>query len=190
MAIDADREIVAIETVLGVIEITVFPNRAPLSSRAFLALAEDGALEGFGAFHRVVRADNDHGFPRISVVQGGLQGSPKSPPRIAHESTVQTGMSHKDGTVSLARGAAGTATGAAFFICLGEQPALDFGGTRNPDGQGFAAFGLVTVGIATVRSIHGLPCRGATHDPYLQGQLLDPPVRMSAVRRKRGDAHG
>ena len=38
-------------------------------------------------------------------------------------------------------------SGSAFFICIGDQPSLDFGGMRNPDGQGFAAFGRVVEGM-------------------------------------------
>ena len=40
-----------------------------------------------------------------------------------------------------------------FFICVGDQPDLDFGGMRNPDGQGFAAFGRVVRGMDVVRRI-------------------------------------
>ena len=54
-----------------------------------------------------------------------------------------------------------------FFICIGDQPALDFGGHRNLDGQGFAAFGRVTEGMAIVRAIQGSPANG---------QQLDPPI--------------
>jgi peptidyl-prolyl cis-trans isomerase A (cyclophilin A) len=63
-----------------------------------------------------------------------------------------TGLRHLDGTLSMARIAPGTA-GSAFFICIGDQPDLDFGGRRNPDGQGFAAFGRVAEGMDVVRAI-------------------------------------
>jgi peptidyl-prolyl cis-trans isomerase A (cyclophilin A) len=66
-----------------------------------------------------------------------------------------------------------TAT-ADFFICIGDQPELDFGGKRNPDGQGFAAFGRVVRGMDVVRKI-----RAATAD----GQTLAPPVVISTARR-------
>ncbi|MFX6040711.1 peptidylprolyl isomerase, partial [Acinetobacter baumannii] len=79
--------------------------------------------------------------------------APPLRPAIAHETTKQTGLRHRDGTVSMARGAPGTAT-AEFFICLGDQPELDFGGRRNPDGQGFAAFGQVVQGMGVVRALH------------------------------------
>ncbi|MEW5764291.1 MAG: peptidylprolyl isomerase, partial [Acidobacteriota bacterium] len=61
-----------------------------------------------------------------------------------------------------------------FFLCVGDQPELDFGGRRNPDGQGFAAFGRVISGMETVRRIQARPARG---------QVLDPPVRILTARR-------
>ena len=64
--------------------------------------------------------------------------------------TRDTGLRHLDGTISMARDTSDTAT-SDFFICIGDQPDLDFGGKRNPDGQGFAAFGRVAKGMEVVR---------------------------------------
>jgi peptidyl-prolyl cis-trans isomerase A (cyclophilin A) len=61
-----------------------------------------------------------------------------------------------------------------FFICIGDQPELDFGGQRNPDGQGFAAFGTVTSGMDVVRAIQRSPA---------DGQSLDPPVTITRIAR-------
>ena len=61
-----------------------------------------------------------------------------------------TGLKHIDGAVSMARGSADSAT-SGWFICINDQPSLDFGGKRNPDGQGFAAFGRVVSGMDVVR---------------------------------------
>jgi peptidyl-prolyl cis-trans isomerase A (cyclophilin A) len=62
----------------------------------------------------------------------------------------------------------------SFFICIGDQPELDFGGERNPDGQGFAAFGRVVAGMDLVRAIHASPA---------DGQQLDPPVPIQRAVR-------
>ena len=68
-----------------------------------------------------------------------------------------------DGAVSMARDGPDTAT-ADFFICVGDQPELDFGGKRNPDGQGFAVFGRVVAGMEVVRRIHaGARGRAGAH---------------------------
>ena len=87
-----------------------------------------------------------------------------------------------DGSISMARGAVGTAS-TEFFICIGAQPALDFGGSRNADGQGFAVFGRVTAGMDVVRAIHSAPADAPTEFEYFRGQLLEEPVVIEAVTR-------
>jgi peptidyl-prolyl cis-trans isomerase A (cyclophilin A) len=59
----------------------------------------------------------------------------------------------------MARLEPGTAS-SEFFICVGDQPDLDFGGKRNSDGQGFAAFGKVVTGMDVVRKIHQQSAEG------------------------------
>jgi peptidyl-prolyl cis-trans isomerase A (cyclophilin A) len=88
-------------------------------------------------------------------------------PPIAHETTTQTGILHKDGVISMARLEPGTAT-SEFFICVGDQPELDFGGKRNPDGQGFAAFGRVIKGMEVVRRIQQQPDKKQFLDPVIK----------------------
>lgn len=169
---------------MGVIDMQVYSSRAPASSRAFLAFVDDGSFAREGVFYRVVRKnDNDRGHPKIDVVQGGLVDVPQGCLGIEHETTLQTSLRHLDGSVSLARGRIGTATGAAFFICIGDQPALDAGGERNADCQGFAVFGRVTSGMDTVRAIHQLPSGGIASSPYQSGQILDPPIRILRALR-------
>lgn len=168
---------VRLQTTRGTIEIDVYPDRAPLSTAQFLQCVQLGHYEG-GAFWRAVRADNDRGSPPIEVVQAVVaEGSTPLGP-LAHEPTSLTGLRHRDGTVSLARAEPGTATAAAFFVCLGDQPALDEGGLRNPDGLGFAAFGRVQRGMEIVRTIiQGATLADAPVE-YLRGQMLALPVRI------------
>ena len=144
---------VELDTALGSIRVEVFPAAAPLSACDFLAYTDQG-LYANASFYRVVRLDNDHGSPKIEVVQGGLPDDAKQLPPIAHETTQRTGLKHVDGALSLARGAVGTGGAGAFFIVIGNQPGLDYGGTRNKDGQGFAVFGRVVNGMDVVRRIH------------------------------------
>jgi peptidyl-prolyl cis-trans isomerase A (cyclophilin A) len=175
---------VTLETSLGSIDIEVYPAQAPLSAGDFLRYVDQGLYTGAG-FYRVVRRDNDHGKPVIEVVQGGLLDESKALPPVAHEPTRDTGLRHEDGTISLARGAAGTGGGAAFFICIGPQPALDFGAKRNPDGLGFAAFGRVVRGMDVIRRIHGLPATGKADSDYVRGQILASPVMITRVTRRQ-----
>jgi peptidyl-prolyl cis-trans isomerase A (cyclophilin A) len=172
----------ALATDMGEVIVEVFPQAAPLSACDFLAYVDGGLYRG-ASFYRVVREDNDRGSPKIEVVQAGLQDESKERAPVAHETTQQTGLKHVDGAVSLARGAVGTGGGAAFFVVIGDQPSLDFGGARNKDQQGFAVFGRVIQGMDVVRRIHQVKEAAPTDDPYLQGQVLAKPVMIKHARR-------
>lgn len=171
--------VVLITTPLGDVEVEVHRDRAPVTSENFLRYVDEGLLDGT-TFFRTVTVDNQPGSEvKIEVIQGGTEpvdaSYPSRYPPIEHETTEVTGLSHVDGAVSMARWAPGTAT-SSFFICIGDQPELDHGGRRNPDGQGFAAFGRVIHGMDVVREIHGQP-----H----QGQRLEPPIEITSCRRIR-----
>ena len=168
---------VGMETAAGTITFEIYPEAAPESSRSFLQYVDDGLYEG-AHFYRVVRADNDESEFKIEVIQGGLDWDSLPETGVTHETTQQTGILHTDGTLSLARGAPGTGSGAAFFITIGDQPSLDFGGARNPDGQGFAAFGRVTQGMDVVRDIQARDTHDAAEAEYVQGQMLSFPVKI------------
>ena len=180
---------VRIETELGPIVVTVDAKRAPATAANFLRYV-DGAHYDGGRFHRTVttRPDNQPVSPvKIDVIQGGV-----SPAReksgfapIPLERTSVTGLRHLDGVISMARLGPDTAT-SDFFICVGAQPELDFGGKRNPDGQGFAAFGRVVQGMDIVRKIHGSPVGKAP----AAGQSLTPPIAIRKVRRDDGGLAG
>ena len=166
-----------VDTALGSFEITVDPAVAPRTVANYLAYVDGRFLDG-GSVYRIVTLANQTPETRhkIEVVQWGMKLSDgKAPPfePIAHESTRETGLRHLDGTVSMARSTPGSAA-SEFFICIGDQPELDFGGGRNPDGQGFAAFGRVTRGREVVQALHG---RGGAK------QFLDEPVPVRSVRR-------
>jgi peptidyl-prolyl cis-trans isomerase A (cyclophilin A) len=166
---------VIIQTALGNIEVEIDTIHAPITSANFLRYVDLGFYR-FGRFHRTVRADNQLGNPvKIGVVQAGLDSlRVKDFPPIKLERTSKTGLRHRDGTISMARDGPDTAT-SDFFICIGDQPALDFGGKRNRDGQGFAAFGRVLLGMDVVRRIQAAPAKG---------QSLQPPVAIVAIVRK------
>jgi len=168
-------------TDLGVIVLELYPDRAPITVANFLAYADKHLLDG-GSFYRTVSPRNDNNPATISVIQGGLNRDDSPMPAIAHETTKVTGLLHTDGVISMARAAPGTA-GSEFFICLGDNPALDFGGARNPDGQGFAAFGRVVECMSVVRLIHDAPTTSSADDPYLKGQIIAKPVQIQKLSR-------
>jgi peptidyl-prolyl cis-trans isomerase A (cyclophilin A) len=147
-----------VTTELGKFTVEVYPEKAPISAQNYLAYVDGGYLNG-SSVYRIVAPKNqgDAVAYKIAVVQWGLgperEDKPPFPP-IAHEDTRMTGLRHRNGTISMARREPGSAT-SEFFICIGDQPELDFGGHRNPDGQGFAAFGQVVEGVDVVMAIYG-----------------------------------
>ena len=174
----ARREVVAIRTSLGAILVTVDIHRAPVSAGNFLEYV-DRHLFDDAQFYRSVHPENDANPVKISVLQGGIVDRKGLAP-IPHESTRQTGLRHRDGTISIARREPGTGSAGAFFICIGDQPALDFGGRRNPDGLGFAAFGRVYDGMHIVRTIWAQQTVGT--DGSIGAQMMASPVKISCFR--------
>ncbi|MDE2710444.1 MAG: peptidylprolyl isomerase [Acidobacteriota bacterium] len=167
---------VVIETEMGAFELEVDVGRAPGTASNFLRYLDGGHYDG-GTFFRTVHADNQPDDSiRIAVIQGGRNPDAAADPfpAIALERTSETGLRHVDGAVSMGRTGPDTATD-SFFICIGDQPSLDFGGMRNPDGQGFAAFGRVIDGMDVVRAIHAAP---------YEAQRLTPPVEIGRAYRK------
>ena len=149
--------IIIIETPIGQITAKLYHKKAPITVSNFLSYVNQNIYTDCH-FYRVVHSKNqpDNNI-RIEVIQGGL-GFDKHPMElqpIRHETTNITGLLHKNGTISMARLDPGTAS-SEFFICINEQPELDYGGKRNPDGQGFAAFGQVIKGMNVVKNIQSL----------------------------------
>lgn len=155
-----------IKTSLGNFVIELYPHNAPVTTGNFLKYVDAGLYNGTD-FYRVQNLKNqDDRTIKIEVIQGGEIDSAKQLPPIKHENTSQTNLLHKDGVISMARGEPGTAT-SSFFICVNDQPELDFGGKRNPDGQGFAAFGKVVEGMDIVRKIYSQPFEGPNFNPKI-----------------------
>jgi peptidyl-prolyl cis-trans isomerase A (cyclophilin A) len=141
-----------IKTSLGNIAIELYPAKAPLTVANFM-LYVDKALYNNSSFFRVCTPANEAGRKiKIQVIQGGNVPANLALDSITIETTKYTGLRHRDGTLSMARDSPNSAT-SEFFICIGDQPALDYGGARNSDRQGFAAFGKVTVGMSIVKKI-------------------------------------
>lgn len=170
---------VVLETSSGSIVIEVDTARAPVTAANFLRYVDAGMYDG-GRFHRAVRPDTETrtDYP-IQVVQASRRAGPDARAGfapIALERTSVTGIKHIDGAVSMARVGPDTAT-SDFFICIGDQPELDFEGRRNADGQGFAAFGRVVSGMDVVRRIQTSPVRPGS-------QVLVPPITIVKAARK------
>ena len=172
---------IAFKTSKGDIIIELYNQIAPITVDNFLRHLDGGYYDG-SSFYRTVTHQNDNGSPKIEVIQGGLGDIDKPFPAISHESTNITKLKHEDGTISMSRGEVNSAT-SDFFICIGSQQGLDFGGERNNDGQGFAAFGKVIEGMDIVRDINGMPSNKKTDNEYVKGQMINNPVIIEKAVR-------
>jgi peptidyl-prolyl cis-trans isomerase A (cyclophilin A) len=176
-------ERVRVQTELGDIVIEVDTTRAPVTAANFLAYVDGGHYDG-GTFHRTVRLDNQpESTIKIEVIQAGVNPDKSKAgfAPIALERTSVTGLRHKDGVVSMARGAPDSAN-SGWFICINDQPSLDFSGMRNPDRQGFAAFGRVVSGMDVVRRIQAAPS-SSNRTTNTEAQKLTPPIRIVKAAR-------
>lgn len=178
----AKPPLVVFETEAGNITVEVNTAKAPVTGANFLKYV-DGRFYDGGMINRAVRPDNTirHDV-EIQVIQ--FQSDParenKLFPPIPMERTSVTGLKHVNGALSMARMGPDTAQ-ASFSIVIGDQPEMDFGGKRNPDGQGFAVFGRVVSGMNFVRKIH----RSHTGaDGAYKTETLDPPVKILKAYRK------
>ncbi|MBE0678558.1 MAG: peptidylprolyl isomerase [Bacteroidales bacterium] len=170
------KEKIIIKTQLGDIHAKIDLKRAPVTSSNFLRYIDAGLFDS-SCFYRVVRTDNQpDNNVLIEVIQGGRYEEEENGFQpITHETTAMTGIRHWNGTISMARTEPGSAT-SEFFVCVGDQPELDYGGRRNPDLQGFAAFGKVIKGMDVVKRIHSISA---------QGQYLDKPVVILKIIRAK-----
>jgi peptidyl-prolyl cis-trans isomerase A (cyclophilin A) len=167
---------VMVRTELGDILLEVDTKRAPNTAANFLRYVDAGHYDG-GTFHRTVKMDNQPDSPiKIEVIQAGVNPDRAKDgfPAIPIERTSVTGLRHSNGVISMARGQPDSAT-SGWFICINDQASLDFGGARNPDGQGFAAFGRVVQGMDVVRKIQRAPNTDA--------QRLTPPIKIVKAAR-------
>ncbi len=165
---------VIIHTELGDIRAVLYMKHAPVTCANFMKYVGLFGKEG-GTFYRTVTPENQPDNKiKIEVIQGGFNPDQIDTAGIRPvllERTSKTGLSHKDGTLSMARNSTDSGS-TEFFICIGDQPELDYGGMRNPDGQGFAAFGRVVSGMEIVRLIQHSPANG---------QTLTPPVLIHSI---------
>jgi peptidyl-prolyl cis-trans isomerase A (cyclophilin A) len=185
--------LVAIETELGVLTLEVDTVRAPITSANFLKYVDAGLYDG-GEFHRTVRPNTElRADAPIQVVQARINPARASEGfgPIPLERTSTTGLKHLNGTVSMARDVTPTSPGpdtatSGFFICIGDQPVLDFAGKRSPDGQGFAAFGKVVDGMDVVKKIQMSSAPPGTPGTPLAatGQTLVPTIKILRAYRK------
>ena len=164
---------VLIKTEMGDITAEIYADKAPLTAVNFMKYVDAGLYDGTTFFRTVTLENQKPEDVKIEVIQAGGADDEKGFPPIRLERTIATGIPHLDGTLSMARAEPDSAT-SSFSICINGQPDLNFGGKRNKDGQGFAAFGRVISGMDVVRKIQKAP-----HE----GQLLTPQIKIISMTR-------
>jgi peptidyl-prolyl cis-trans isomerase A (cyclophilin A) len=163
----------------GDLTVEVDLRAAPQTAAHFLEFLHRGYINN-SWIYRIVTPANGQRSPAISAIQfGWLTRSidDRLLPPVPHEPTGLTGLRHLDGSISLARAAAGTG-GCTFFFCIGDQPALDEGGGRTEDGLGFAAFGRLVGGRAVLTSLF---------EKAEENEMLVNPVRIGGRVLRRTD---
>jgi peptidyl-prolyl cis-trans isomerase A (cyclophilin A) len=165
-----------IKTSLGEITVELYPKKAPITVANFLKYVDAHLYDNTTFFRSVTLNNQPKDSVKIEVMQGGEVDSTKVFTAIPLERTSKTGLLHKKGPISMARDKPDSAT-CSFFICINDQPSLDFGGKRNKNGQGFAAFGKVTKGMDVIKKIQLL---GPNSDQYFK-----PPVTILTIIRKK-----
>lgn len=168
---------VIMQTSAGTIVIEVNDRAAPITGGNFLKYVDEKRFDGT-SFYRAMTAG-----PGVGLVQGGTNNDPaRVLPPIAHEPTTQTGLSHRDGAISMARYAPGSATG-DFFISVGPLLSYDAGRPYSVDADGFAVFGKVVEGMDAVRAILAAPTSPTEGEGVMLGQMLEPRITIVSATR-------
>ena len=170
---------VTLKTSKGVITADINVGKAPITAKNFLRYVDSRRYDG-AKFYRASHVPTQ---PERGLIEGGLKNDPAKVFRpIPHESTIKTGLSHKDGTLSMARLAPGTAQ-AEFFICIGDQPGYDADPSGPGDNLGFAAFGQVVDGMDVAHAIFEAPTSATAGKGVMRGEMLSPTVPILSARR-------
>jgi peptidyl-prolyl cis-trans isomerase B (cyclophilin B) len=140
---------VILDTTMGALELEMWPDKAPVTVRSFLRMAEAGVYDGV-AVHRV--------SPNF-VVQTGAMNFRATPLTVRQQRLVGhlppefTNTPNVAGVVSMARGDAPDSGSTSFFICSGD--------CRSLDGK-YTAFARVAAGMDVLSAVAAVSVDGET----------------------------
>ncbi len=178
LAAAAPKPRVRIETPSGVIVVELEDRKAPITAANFLRYVEAKKFDGGSIY----RANRTQGVKGAGTIQGGISPKARKFRPIAHESTTQTGLKHRAGTISMGRNEPGSAQ-CDFFICASPQPYLDANPRDKGDNLGYAAFGTVVEGMPVVKKILAMRTDGKTSEAAMKGQMINPPVPVVSMKK-------
>jgi len=156
-----DKPTIDIQTYYGDIIVELYPDKAPKTVAAFLSYVDSGFYRNTSFYRVLKKEDQAMNTDKAQLIQGGLWltklKKQQAIPGIPLETTKQTGILHKEGVISLARGVEANSGNTEFFICMDDEPDYDYGGDASPDKKGYATFGKVIDGMKYVDQIHEQP---------------------------------
>ena len=156
----AQSNLMILKLTYGIVEIELYPDKAPNHVKRFKELANSGKYDGV-VFHRVIdgfmaqTGDVKFGNSNTSEFNLSLAGTGGSDlPNVKAEFT---DIAHTRGVLSAARSADPDSANSQFFICFDTHPHLD---------RQYTVFGKVTSGMEFVDQIKkGAPGSGSVANP-------------------------
>ena len=185
---------VVLETELGDIVLAINTEHAPLAAGYFLKFIDSGKYDS-ATLYRSGSIDADK-TPQL--IQGGVLGAalnsstPVNPADFGvdellpmWETTIESGMSHRRGAISLARDLLDTGYVIPEIVfCLRDATSMDGGENARPDARGFPVIGEVLSGMEILDSLTQADLSGPTTILFLEGQILaEQPRILRAARR-------
>jgi cyclophilin family peptidyl-prolyl cis-trans isomerase len=163
---------VIMETSMGVIEIELNEEKAPITVKNFLSYVDEKFYHET-IFHRVIT-----GF----MIQGGGfdkdMKDKKTRPSIKNEAS--NGLENENGTIAMARTSDPHSATAQFFINVATNSALNYRGPA-PQDIGYAVFGKVVKGMDVVKRI--LTVETGSQGPHQN--VPRNPVMIKSITRKK-----
>lgn len=190
-----ERVPVVLETGLGRVVIAIDTERSPRAANYFLGYVDRGDYDGASLY----RSASLDGTPLPQLVQGGLlrgaltRSGPVDPSAFGvasllptWETTTDTGLRHRRGSISLARDLLDTGNVIPEIVfCLRDIPRMDAGDNARPDALGFPVIGEVLSGMDVIDAISREKLEGATSIPFLEGQILSSPITITHAYRRQ-----
>jgi peptidyl-prolyl cis-trans isomerase B (cyclophilin B) len=160
---------VKIHTNYGVITLTLFADKAPITVANFLDYVKDGFYDNT-IFHRVI-----DGF----MIQGGgfEPGMEQKESKATIQNEANNGLVNNLGTVAMARTNEPHSATAQFFINVGDNSFLNFK-SETTDGWGYCVFADVSEGMDVVEKIRAV---ATGNSGYHQDVPEDDVVILKAV---------
>ena len=139
-----DNPVVRLTTSMGVIDIELYPQKAPKTVKNFLAYVNKGFYNGT-TFHRVI--------PGFMIQGGGFDpGMRLKPTELPIDNEADNGLTNDTGTIAMARTGNPHSATAQFFVNTVNNIPLNHSG-KTMQGWGYCVFGKVTSGMDVVKKI-------------------------------------